>query len=183
MTDPIPGQPAPEGDVAAELKAKQDAAEQAGVTEVDVQALIKAMQEQLEAQAAAIAELKAKAGPQGEHPLVSTAVNLRYHLGDMAHSDAHQPAIALADDLVEASKAAAESGDLSNVTSIMGRLERWARRVKPRPGDDHHGYQAAEIIAAHLPDQVDAFAPLPRRPGIATTQPPAKVLAGSVIAG
>jgi hypothetical protein len=181
MTDPIqPGPPGSEENVAADLAAKQAAAGM-GTTEADIGALIAHLQAQMEVQAQQIETLLSQRGPQGEHPLVATAVNLRYHLSDMEHSEAHKPALGLADDLVEAAKAAAESGELGPVRAIVQRLERWNRRVRPRPGDDHHGRQAAEIIGDHLADQLDAFVPTPRRPGIASDRPPVPVVSGSVV--
>lgn len=181
---PGPGQMPPPEDIAAGLAAKQAAAGDAlGPTETNVEALVAQMQAQMSAMAAQIQQLRTQAGPSGPHPLLATARNLRYHLADVEGSDAHAPGVQLADDLVEAAGHAVESGDLAHVRNIIGRLERFMRRVAVRPGDDHHGRAAREIISDHLPDQLDAFVPAPRQPGVASSQPPVRVTAGTVVSG
>jgi hypothetical protein len=183
---PQPGRAPSAAEMAAGLKAKQAAAAAdggLGPTETDIEALVAQMQQQMAAMAAQIQQMQAAAGPRGQHPLIATAANLRYHLRDAEGSDAHAPGIALADDLIEAAGNAVESGDLTHVRSILDRLTRFFRRLPARPGDDHHGRQAREIIADHLPDQLDAFIPSPKHPGLGSSRAPVPVVAGSVVAG
>jgi len=181
-----------EADVAAELAAKQAAAQAAAehqaavtgqpvsnpLTGADAMAILAALQQQvaqLQAQVAA-------AQPPGEHGLLATARLLRHHLADMEGSDAHAPGIGLADDLIEAAGHAIDSGDLTHVRSIAGRLDRFFRRAPQRAGDDHHGYHARQVLAFHLPDQLDSFTPRPRQPQVAGSAP-VPVTAGTVVSG
>lgn len=193
---PAPGQLPDEAVMAADLAAKQAAAQQtqaqtvggltdsAPMTGADVDALIRQFQQQMAQQQAyfdqRMTALIAQSGPAGPHPLVATADQLIYHLTDGAHRDSHAPAVQLADDLKDAALNAAESGDTSHVAAIIQRLERWLRRNPVPPGDAHHHRQAADIISFHLPDQLDVFVARPKSPGIESSQPPAKVISGSV---
>lgn len=152
----------------------------AGTTDIDVEGLLRAALQQLNAQQQQINSLLASQGPRGPHPLASVARMLRHHLADGEHRDAHQPAVQLADDLVDASANAVQSGDLTSVRKISAGLLRWLDRNPVPPGDSYHHRQAADIIRWHLPDQVDAFVPAPSQPGIGSSQAPARVVPGSV---
>src|SRR5262252_6968786 len=164
MTEPTV--PLGEDAVAANLTAAGGTA-----TEVDVAALIAQLQAQVTSQQAAISALQAKAGPQGENPLLATARMLRAHLADVEGEAPSAPGISLADDLVEAAGEALKSGDLYHVNKILGQLQRWAARTSVRPGEDYHGRYVREIIAYHLPDQVDAFTPPVTLPQVGGASP------------
>lgn len=181
MADQVPNLP-DEADAAAALAAQQTAAGVTGVTDVDVAALIHGMQQQMAAMAAQISQLQAEATPSGPHPLQATARMLRHHLADAEHRESHAPAVALAEDLVEASGHAVTSGDLTHVKSILARLDKWRRRNPVPPGDAYHARQADEIIGYHLPDQVETFVPRPKAPAVAGAAP-VPVITGSVVAG
>lgn len=198
MTDQVPEQQLPqmaaappERDIAAELAAKQAAAQQqinqdsqdSGrqmFTGADVAALIEGIQREMAAMKAQMTTLQASQGPQGVHPLLSVARQLRYHLGDMQHADSHASALQLADDLVDAAGNAIDSGNLDPVHGIAARLGRWLDRNPVPPGESYHARQAADIIRYHLGDQTDNFVPRPKAPAIESDRAPARVIPGSV---
>lgn len=183
MTTPtppaVPGQLPDEAAIAAQLQAEA-AAGNTGQTETDVNLVIAQLQATVAGLTQQMASLQADAVKGGVHPLLATAKMLRHHLADAEHRDSHAPAIQLADDLVDAAGNAVQSGNLEHVTGILKRLDRWSQRNPVPPGESYHARQAHQIIGWHLPDQVDAFVPAPRAAGIASSQPPARVVAGSV---
>src|SRR5215469_5543450 len=151
----------------------------AAPAQVDVQALLTRLQA-LEAKVEA-------AGVTGEHPLIGTALAARQQLGvhvdhnALAGDPAHQAALRLADDLVDASRNAVESGDVSAARDIAARLSRALRRIHPGPGDNHYFRQAAEMISDHYQDAADTVTvPAPAAAAVTSSQPAARVVAGSV---
>jgi hypothetical protein len=156
--------------------------------ETDVRELLAQMQAQQNAMAAEIARLRAGGDPSGLHPLAGTAAAAREQLtvhlthNNLLNSPPHAAALRLADDLVDAAGNAVESGDVSQVRDIGGRLERALKRIHPGNGDNHYYRQAVEFVRDHLPDAADTVtAPTPSSaPAVASSQPPARVVAGSV---
>lgn len=175
-------------DAAARIAAAQAAVGQggdsgqplAGTTETDAVALLQQALAQLAIQQQQINQLLAQAGPKGPHPLLAVAKMLRHHLGDGEHRDAHAPAVALADDLIDAAGNAVSSGDLTAVRKIHAGLLKWLDRNPVPPGDSYHHRQAADIIRWHLGDQADSFVPAPKQQGLTSSQAPVRVVTGSV---
>lgn len=153
--------------------------------ETDVKALLRQMQAQQAAMAAEIARLKAGQAPAGLHPLIGTAQSARDLLA--VHFD-HNPkpsageVLRLADDTVDAAKHAVESGDVSRVRDLGGRLERAARRAHPGSGEHHYYAQALDFIAGHLPRAADTVTgPAPSdAPAVGSDRGSVPVIAGSV---
>lgn len=183
MTTPqppaAPGQLPDEAAIAAQLQAEA-AAGNTGQTESDRDLIIAQLQSAVANMQAQMDSLRADAVKGGVHPLLATAKMLRHHLADAEHRDSHAPAVQLADDLIDAAGNAIASGNLEHVSSIIKRLDRWSQRNPVPPGESYHARQAHQIIGWHLPDQLDAFVPAPRAPGLPSSQPPARVVAGSV---
>lgn len=179
---PAPGDGAPsEQELAAGLAARQSAGP-AGITDVDVAALlagIKALQDRVDA-------LEEEKAAGAGIPVVAAAETARDLLAvHAAHNPGtdHAEVLRLADDAVDAAKNAADSGDGSELSKIGQRLERAIRRVHPGPGDHHYLNQALGIITDHLPEAVDGLAPKAKSAAVAEVdsgRPPAKVVAGSV---
>lgn len=178
-------QPAPsvsppdEQELAAGLAARQAGAP-AGLTEVDVTALlagIKALQDRVDA-------LEAEKAAGAGTPVVATAETLRDLLRThAAHNPGldHSDVLRLADDAADAAGNAAESGDGTELGKITGKLERAMRRVDPGPGDHHWYRQALGFIEVHLPEAAAALVPRPKAaPAVTSDRPPAQVVQGSV---
>ena len=174
----IPSAP-PEQDIASELAARQ-AAHPAGITDVDIPAML-AMIQGLQAR---VDSMEADRAAGNAPPVKATAETIRDLL--TAHAN-HNPGAdftavkGLADDLVDAAGNAADSGDGAALTAVAGKLERAVAKVHPGPGDHHYLTQALGFIRDHLPDVVDRLVP-PVRPAAAvgSGRAPAKVIAGSV---
>jgi hypothetical protein len=179
---PAPGiSPPGEAEVAAGLAARQ-AAGPAGLTGADVKQLlagIQALQDRvntLEQEKAAGAAVPVQETAQALRDLVATHAA---HNPGTSHADA----LRLADDVVDAAKNAADSGDPAHVISIAGKLDRALMKVHPGPGDHHYFAQALGFVRVHLIDAAEALAPRPAQAPAAEVgsgRPPAKVTAGSV---
>jgi hypothetical protein len=157
MTDQQPMGGADPGQLAADLAAKQAAAP-SGVTSVDPQVLIDAI-EQLQARVQAMeAE---KAAGSGRHPLLTTVEQLEAFVAH-GHSDTAGHQLAL--DLVDAAgNAVDKGGNLTEVEKLSARLSKWLHRNAPQPGENYHYNNAVQIADFHLPDQIEGFVP-PARP-------------------
>lgn len=172
--------PPSEADVAADLAAKQSAGP-AGVTDVDVQALLAGIRA-LQARVDALEDEKAAGNAA---PVVGTAETirdlLRVHAAHNPKTD-HAPVLALADDAVDAAGNAVESGDGGELSKIGARLVRAIRKIHPGPGDHHYLNQALGFAEDHLPDAIDALEPRRADPiaAIGSDRAPAKVIPGSV---
>ena len=156
-------------------------------TEVDVPALLARLQEQQAAMAAEIARLRQGQGPQGEHPLIGTAVQTRdliaqHFAGTTLAVAATAPVLRLADDVVDAARNAVKSGDTGPVRQLAQRLERALNRVHPGPGDHHYFTVALAGAGIHMQDAADAVTgPAPSSAGaVGSSQVPVTVVAGSV---
>lgn len=154
-------------------------------TEVDVPALLARMQAQQDAMAAEIARLKAGQAPQGEHPLIGTAVQTRgliaTHVERGGGRNEGPQLLRLADDVIDAARNAVDSGDTGPVRQLSQRLERALIRVHPGPGDHHYFTLALSGAGAHMQDAADAVTgPAPASAGAVSGGTPARVIAGSV---
>lgn len=166
--------PPPEEQVAA-------AAREAGAdpTSVDVQALlagIQALQDR-------VASLEQEKASGAAIPVKATAEALR----DLVQTHAaHNPGgdfsdvLRLSDDAVDAAANAAGSGDGGPVTSIAGKIARALKKVHPGPGDHHYFRQAMDFAEVHLPDAAEGLIPQSQAPAVTSSEPPAKVISGSV---
>jgi|SRR5690348_3495877 len=173
MTDPTPLGGASEDDIARELAAKQAAAP-SGVTDVDVNALLQAIQ-QMQGRVDALEAEKRAAG--GKHPLTATTEALADF---MAHVYADTTGHQLALDLKEAAANAVEHGGLDPVGKILPKIQRFLERNAPAPGENYHYRQAVELARFHIPDHVDDFTPPAKALQVQGGQP-VKVAAGSVV--
>ena len=147
--------------------------------EVDVEAMIKA------AVAAEVKRIMAQQQPSdGEHALIGNSVQARDLI---AHHYEFSPRkdelVRLADDLVDASKNAVDSGDTGPARSVAAKLERRLNAFNPGPGDHHYFRQALGLVSLHIPDAADTITeakPNYNAPAVSSSQPPARVLQGSV---
>jgi hypothetical protein len=171
--------PPEEGDVAAGLAAKQAAAP-AGVTSVDVDQLfaaMKAMQGQID-------QLLAEKQAAAAIPVVGVATDLRdlvtAHAAHTPGKD-HGDVLRLADDIVDAARNAAQSGDGGILHDLAGKMARALKKVHPGPhGDLHYIAQAADFAAEHLPEAALKLVPLTRAPAVTSDRAPVSVVQGSV---
>jgi hypothetical protein len=170
--------PPPEADMAA-------AAKEAGAdpTTVDVTKLLAGIQAQQAAMQKRIDELLAEKASGAAVPVQSAAENLR----DLVQAHARHTrgpdfsdVLRLSDDAVDAASNAASSGDGGAVTSIAAKLTRALKKVHPGPGDHHYFKQALDFAEVHLPDAADGLTPQANVPAVTSSQPPAKVISGSV---
>lgn len=161
---PAPPQPADlpsEQEMAAQLAAQQASAP-AGLTDVDVNALlagIKALQDRVDA----LEEEKASGAGL---PVQNTAEALRDLIAThAAHTPGvdHGDLIRLADDAVDAATNATQSGDGGPLTDISGKIARALRRVDPGPGTHHYWQQAIGFAEVHLPDAAGQLVKKPQR--------------------
>jgi hypothetical protein len=155
-----------------------------GPAETDTAALLSQMQAQMLALAAEVTRLKQGQAGDGAHPLVGTAASIRDMLAvhyDHNPGAAGAPVLRLADDVVDASKNAVESGDVSVVRDLGARLVRALKRNHPGPGDHHWFTQALDFASNHLPEAADTVgAPAPSGAPALGGAAPAPVVAGSV---
>jgi hypothetical protein len=164
---------------AEETMAAQAVAAGADPTSVDVNKLlagIQALQDRVQA-------LEAEKASGAAIPVQGTAATLRDLIKTHA---AHNPGrdfsdvLRLSDDAVDAAANAASSGDGAPVTSIAAKLARALKKVHPGPGDHHYFRQALDFAEVHLPDAADGLTPQNNAPAVTSSQPPAKVISGSV---
>ena len=168
----------PPDDLAAQVAADVPV----GGDEVDPGALLAAIQQMQDR----VAQLEAEKRTAGAAPLLATSEALRAALGEhasgkttgQAGSDAYAEALSLADDLVEASRNAVNSGDGSAPAKIAPRLVRALARAHPGPGD-HHYWRQAESFLADVPDQAESLSPVQGFVAVGG-RAPAKVVQGSV---
>jgi hypothetical protein len=179
---PPPGiTPPDEQEIAAGLAAQQ-ANGPAGITDVDVKALLAGIQ----ALQARVDALESEKASGAGIPVVGTAEALRDLVATHAvHNPGtdHGDVIRLADDVVDAARNAADSGDSGIVHELAGKLVRALRKVDPGPGDHHYFRQAMGFAEVHLPDAADQLVKKPaRQPAaeVGSSQPPATVVQGSV---
>ena len=173
---PLGTGPAPD-DLAAKAAA-------ASPTETDVTALLAAMQQQMAAMAAQIRTLKASQVPEGEHNLIGASAQARDLIATHYEFSPRGPELVrLADDLVDAARNAAASGDTAPARQVAARLERRLLSFHPGPGDHHYFRQALGLVSLHIPDAADTVTqPQPTgAPAVGSSQPPARVLEGSVV--
>lgn len=146
--------------------------------QVDVEAMIKA------AVAAEVKRIMAQqGGPAGEHNLIGASRAARELIAH--HFEFHpkkDDLLRLADDLVDASGNAVESGDTAAARGVAGKLERMLLRFHPGPGDHHYFRQALGMVQVHIPDAADTVteAQPSAAPAIGNQTGGAKVLQGSV---
>jgi hypothetical protein len=161
--------PPPEDDMARDLAARQ-AAGPAGITDVDVAALIAGIQalqsrvDALEAEKAAGAALPVAETAKALRDLIAT------HAAHTRGTD-HAGLLRLADDAVDAAGNAADSGDGTLVRQIAGKIARALAKVNPGPGDHHYYRQAVDFAAVHLPDAADELVPQPKKAPVQVTSP------------
>ncbi len=173
MTDPVTpmGGATPE-QVAEELRARQAAAP-TGVTEVDPQILLAAIQQMQEQ----IAALQAEKTAGGKAPLLVVSESVASLVGHIAADTAgHQLAL----DLADAAGNAVKSGDGAAVEKLAGKLERWLTRNAPAPGENYHYKTVLDLVRNHLPDHLDELTPPPVPVASLSGGAPAKVITGSV---
>jgi hypothetical protein len=146
--------------------------------EVDVEAMIKA------AVAAEVKRIMAQQGsPEGEHNLIGASAAARELI---AHHFFIHPKkdeiLRQADDLVDAARNSVASGDTGPARLVAGKLERTLNRYHPGPGDHHYFRQALGLVSVHVPDAADTIteAQPGNAPAVTSSQPPARVLQGSV---
>jgi hypothetical protein len=156
----------------------------ASATEVDVAALLAQMQAQQDAMAAEIAKLRGSQAPAGEHPLVSTATAARELIAthfDRGYKGDGAAIGRLADDLVDASQNAVQSGDPSAARQVAKKLEVELNRVHPGPGDHHYFKNALALVGYHYPIAADTVteAQPSNAPAVSGASAP-KIVAGSV---
>jgi hypothetical protein len=172
-------QPPPLGTGPADIDASA-----ASPTDVDVAALLAKMQAQQDAMAEQIAKLRGSQAPAGESPLVSTATAARELIAthfDRGYRGDGAAIGRLADDLVDASNNAVESGDPTAARQVAKKLETELQRVNPGPGDHHYFKNALALVGYHYPLAADAITEA--RPSTAPAVPGApapKIVAGSV---
>jgi hypothetical protein len=160
-------------------------------TIADVEAMMATMQEQMEArlqaQAASfqaeIARVKAGQAPVGLHPLIGSAIALKdlvtQHLGTMVNSKPEL--MRLLDDVTDAASNAFDSGDVTAVVSLAEKAAKALARIHPGPGENPYYSQAVNFATVHIPDAAETITgPNPNRPAVASSQPPARVISGSV---
>jgi hypothetical protein len=160
-------------------------------TIADVEAMMATMQEQMEArlqaQAASfqaeIARVKAGQAPVGLHPLIGSAIALKdlvtQHLGTMVNSKPEL--MRLLDDVTDAATNAFDSGDVTAVVSLAEKAAKALARIHPGPGENPYYSQAVNFATVHIPDAAETITgPNPNRPAVASSQPPARVISGSV---
>lgn len=136
-----------------------------GPAETDTAALLAQMQAQMQALAEQVTRLRQGQAGDGVHPVIGTAASIRDMLA--VHFD-HNPGPAaggvlrLADDVTDAARNAVDSGDVSVVRDLGGRLVRALKRNHPGPGDHHWFRQALDFAENHLPEAADTVgAPAP----------------------
>ena len=156
----------------------------ASATEVDVAALLRQMQAQQDELSRQVAQLRAGRAPEGEHPLVATATAARdliaQHFDRGGKGDAAMIG-RLADDLVDASGNAVESGDPSAAREVAKKLTRELNRVHPGPGDHHYFTNALALVGYHYGNAADTVTEArPSNAPAVSGGAPAKVVAGSV---
>jgi|SRR5580658_3451890 hypothetical protein len=152
-------------------------------TETDVNALLAQMQEQMAAMAEQIRTMKSGQLPAGEHPLIGAAAAARDLIAQ--HFEFHRkgPELTrLADDNLDAARNGVESGDVGALRTVNSKLERALLRWHPGPGDHHYFTQALAHVQVHIPDAADTVteAKKTNAPAVGSSQPPARVLQGSV---
>jgi hypothetical protein len=145
-----------------------------GVTEADldgIKALLAQFQRRLDAAEAQRQQLAPDA-------LTSSVTALQTQLDN--HGD--PVAIELGKDAFEAAKSAAETGELGPLAAIAAKIAEHLRRHPAGPGDQFHYRQVLDTAAQHIPDVIEAFRPQAAAgQELASTRPPAKVVAGSVV--
>lgn len=157
----------------------------ASPADVDVAQLL-AMVQRMQAQ---ISDLQAGKGLEGEHPLIGTAKSARdllaTHYQHNTTADGG-PVLRMADDLVDASSNAVESGDVGPVRTLGEKFARLLRKHHPGPGDHHYYNQAVDFATEHLGDAADLVTgPAPRPAGElqGKAAPATQVVQGSVTGG
>jgi len=156
-----------------EIAARAQASSGIGVTESDIAAIMARIKD-MEAQ---LAEQARAARPSSS--LVGTVATLNHHLG--GHGDPR--AAEYGKDLTEAAAAAEESGDTSRLAAINARLLKHLKRNPPYPGENYFYRGALDGAENHVPDAIDGFVPpAPPAAAVGSSQPPAKVVEGSVVA-
>jgi hypothetical protein len=191
MTDPTPAQFAavkeqvqpppvgtgPDPDVLAAKSAD------AMANETDIEALVSQMQRQMAALQAQVATLRAGQLPAGEHNAIGAAAQARDLIAHHYEFHVRGPELTrLADDLVDASRNAVDSGDPGPARQVAAKLERRLLAFHPGPGDHHYFRQALGLVQLHVPDALDTITearPNYDAPAVSGGAP-AKVLAGSV---
>ena len=147
--------------------------------EVDVEAMIKA------AVAAEVKRIMAQQQPaEGQHNLIGASAAARELIGiHYEFSPRKDELTRLADDLVAAAKESVSSGDAAPARAVAAKLERRLNAFNPGPGDHHYFRQALGLVSVHIPDAADTITqPQPTdSPAVGSSQPPARVLEGSVV--
>lgn len=148
-----------EAELAAGLASRQ-AAGPAGVTSVDVDRLLAG----IAALQARVQVLEAEKASGAAEPVLNAAQALQsqvqLHAAHHPEYD-HSGTLRLADDVVDAAKNAADSGDGSIVTELAGRLARALHKVHPNRGEAHYFRQALGFAEVHLPDSAAQLVPKP----------------------
>jgi hypothetical protein len=152
-------------------------------TETDVNALLAQMQAQMAAMAEQIATMKSGQVASGEHPVIGAAAAARDLVA--THFEFHRKGpelIRLADDNLDAARNAVDSGDTGALRQVNSKLERALLRWHPGPGDHHYFTQALAHVQVHIPDAADTVtqAKPSNATAVGSSQPPARVLQGSV---
>lgn len=165
----VQGQPVDQATLA------QTAAAQAGsgVTEADINAIMAQLanvQAQLDAQAAAAK----KAAPDA----LTSSVNALKTYAERHSDSTLMPLIA------DAGEAAlnAKPGNTDALANIVDKIVAHLKRHPAGPGDQTHYNNLLDTAQYHIPDVIDTVnASAPAGTALASSQPPAKVVAGSVV--
>lgn len=154
MTETFPstGPAESEQDIGARLAGQQaGAGVGAGETSVDTDQLL-AMIQQMQQQVNAMQDERNAGTADPVTGTVQTIQDLLIFHGDPAASE-------LGEDLADAAKNGLESGDLSRVTAIGGKLSKYLKRHPPAPGDNHYSRQLGDFVDVHLPESVENYQP------------------------
>jgi predicted nucleic acid-binding protein len=163
-----------------EQLAARQAAAPAGITDVDANKLLAAMQ-RMQAQ---IDQLQAEKAAGLGVPVITNAelmrALLKTHAAHYLGTD-HTDVLRLADDTVDAAKNAAESGDGSILTQLAGKMERALKKVNPGPGDFTYFQQARDFATDHIPEAAAQLVPVPQTSAaLASSGAATPVIQGSV---
>jgi hypothetical protein len=130
----------------------------------------------IRSQQAQLDQLLAEKSTASAQPVLGTAQAIADLLtlhGDPAASE-------IAADLVEAAKAATDSGDGKFTDQIRAKLVKYLSRNAPVPGENYAYGHALDMASNHLPDALDDLKPASRAPALAGA-PSGQVVQGTIV--